>query len=163
MAKVKITDKNTQASKKYLEEHERISELEKQFTRKQAEAEQKLEKLEQKKSELDAAYVSELDPVKLERLAKDRRELQYAIENEKMLTSLSVPGEISKHLQSIKQLNNEASKEFAAFKAEANAELVELKKKFEADQAEINALFGAHPYAKAYKLNASLLERTRAR
>ena len=161
--KTKVTDKNTAASKKLLQEYERIMKLEESYTQKQLQATQKLETLLLRKQELDAEYVSELDPEKLDKLAKVRRDLRLAIEDEEMLVSMDVSAEIRKHLNLVNEYTNAASKEFDAFKAEANSELDEIEKVYKAAKSEIAALFNVHPYGKAHQLLQRLRDKTRAR
>lgn len=157
--KIKTKIKNTSASEKLLQEYERVMKLEEAYTQKQLDATSKLEKLLQRKQELDAEYVSALDPVEIDRLGKVRRDLYLAIQDQEMLVSIDVAGEIRKQFNAIKQYNNAAQKEYEEFMKEATGEMADMENEHKAFKEDMKVLMGSHPFNKANRLFRALIEK----
>lgn len=139
--KIELTADNQKNSKKYLEELDKLFEMEKQYKERQKGADAKLQQLRNKMIKLESDFAFELDESKRNAISNEKREVFYEIQELESLTKAKVD-EIMRHKfkeiqetdlykkaeREMRTFANDIKDEIKAIEEESKARILELQK-----------------------------------
>lgn len=146
--KIELTADNQKHSKKYLEELDKLFEMEKQYKERQKGADAKLQQLRNKLIKLESDFAFELDEKKRESISIEKREVFFEIQELESLTKAMV-NEIMRHKFKEVQdtdLYKNAEREMRTFATEIQAEIKAIEEESKKRILELQNLQKNHIY-----------------
>jgi small-conductance mechanosensitive channel len=150
-----LNKNNTKYSQQAVDIYENIFKEIEAYNYKKVEAANKLKQLKTELLKLtDKMVVNALDENELAKIKKQRRDIQYEIEDLKLIYEVDVDTLIKqKHKKTISDLNNTlAENEYNEYTKKIKNEMEELKKIYEENIKKLETLCDNHPFKKLHGL-----------